>query len=162
MAPISYQNVHPVVLPQFANSRAILSENFLKTILAFEIWFFYFYQMLSKNRLSYSNILRDFISPYITNLETTESLIAKAMLGGIAWNVAVLTEAKLPINIDLNRAISDISNNFPEAWSAFDKLVARKNSHFSEHKIFMERVEVRDEESGIAVIRVESRNVNTL
>lgn len=112
--------------------------------------------------ITYSSVLQDFIKPIVTENETEETYLEKAIAGMLAWNYSLSEKYHLPGYLKMKKSIQDLRIQFPESKSILDLLIKRKAKHFSKYDHYIFKVEVRTKEDGSKTIYVESAPVDKI
>lgn len=94
-----------------------------------------------------SDVLDEFIEPYLATVNNISDYKTLLMMGTIAWNASVVPEDKL--EIVLKSMTNELLANSPvDTWedtlSIINKLVARKKKHFASIKRYVVDYTVRD------------------
>lgn len=107
-------------------------------------------------RVSYSDILLEFIAPLLTGQETEQEIWEKAKAGQMAWNFVVSDQAKIKGDDYVKAVFKQITSAYPEAKEVLDPLVIRKHQHFSQYDQYILIVETRRKTPDEIVLHVES------
>lgn len=111
---------------------------------------------MSKEFISYSSILIEFIDPLLTGQEDEIDFLNKAKLGQVAWNFSVSDANNLPYD-DLHKSILlDMTKRDPKLKETLNMLVRRKALKYSHYNQFIFRVEIRENNQGQKTLYAES------
>ena len=87
-----------------------------------------------------SEILQQFVAPYLDNVSTLRRRKSLFSLAVIAWNAAVMPESQQKTTLDtfLEQQLSNQDAETQQAITQIiDELIARKHQHFSDNKYFI-------------------------
>lgn len=106
--------------------------------------------------IKYSEILSEFIKPWLVPNETEESFLTKAQTAVVIWNYCVMHENNLAgkdqAEKDLRKAIA---GKMMEKLSVL-AMIDRKQTHFAQYSNLIATVKINTKPGGLKTLYVES------
>ena len=93
-----------------------------------------------KGAIKMSEVLQQFVEPYLDTVHNLKQCKALLSLAAIAWNAAVMPESEQKTILDtfLEQQLSSQDAETQQAITQIiDELIARKHQHFSDNKYFI-------------------------
>jgi len=116
-----------------------------------------------KNKyVSYSSVLIKFITPILDGSEDEDDFLAKAKIGMIAWNFHLSDQNKLPYDKEMKAILRKVTKANSKGKKILNRLVLRKEKHFSEYNQFLLNVELRTKPDGSITLYVDSYPVDKI
>ncbi|MEM9259990.1 MAG: hypothetical protein AAGA62_10110 [Bacteroidota bacterium] len=109
-----------------------------------------------KNRISYSDVLIEYITPLLDGTEYLEDLEAKVKFGMVAWNYHVSDQNDLPLDAEMKAILKMMTMTHQEGRKKLNEMVLRKEQHFSQYNQYIATAEVRQKPDGSVTVYVES------
>ena len=111
------------------------------------------FQMTRRNTgpLKYSDLLKEFVSPYLhecRDFKDTEKLFAG---GALAWNIAVARQSKGDKEYEEMIKVLEKELETTDITDFFKKLIDRKLEHFSHYKVLYDNVQLVENEKAFGV-----------
>ena len=119
------------------------------------------FQMTRRNTgpLKYSDLLKEFLSPYLhecRDFKDTEKLFSG---GALAWNIAVASQSKGAKEHEEMVKVLEKELKTTDITDFFRELIDRKLEHFSQHKVLYDNVQLIENEKAfglsVAVIQID-------
>ncbi|MEO6132644.1 MAG: hypothetical protein ABIQ02_12410 [Saprospiraceae bacterium] len=106
-------------------------------------------------RISYSELLTEFIDPLLDGKETESTYLDKAVIGMVAWNYHVAKSADSPFLKHVEEVYLDFRKKKINGSAIMDKLLKRKETMFRQYAQFFVRVDTRPGKDRTPVLHVE-------
>ncbi|MDI9364224.1 MAG: hypothetical protein QM541_04680 [Flavobacterium sp.] len=98
---------------------------------------------LNTSKMKYSELLKEFVHPIVSETDDISIVIAKYTFGVHAWNAAILREKSEEVYQLAKKDISLTMPHAPQIEQLFDEMVKRKQEEFSEFKKLIADFEIK-------------------
>ena len=98
---------------------------------------------LNESKIKYSELLKEFVHPIISEKDNLETIKTKYTFGAFAWNAATVREKSEEAYLKAKKELMNVLPNDPDLEQMFDEMVNRKNKEFSEFKKIIADFEIK-------------------
>ncbi len=117
---------------------------------------------MKKRYIAYSAVLIKFIEPLLNGEEDEKEFLTKARMGMVAWNFHVSDQNRLPYDDVMKAILRRMTQENSEGKRMLNKLVLRKESHFSQYDQLLLKVEIKTKPDNSTTLYVESYPVDKI
>ncbi len=110
---------------------------------------------MKQKAILYSEVIQDFLSPYLNQNNSIEYISSVLYFGCTAWNYCIFEEFGLPGLPKMRIAIADAHKLHPYLAPLFENMKERKKKKFKSYKHVISKNEVRCKPDGTYTIYVE-------
>lgn len=98
---------------------------------------------LNKNGIKYSELLKKFVHPIVSDTDDISIIKTKYIFGAHAWNSAVLREVSEDLFQKAKNEMLRMTPEIIEVEALFDEMIKRKEEEFSEYKNIIADLEIK-------------------
>ena len=99
--------------------------------------------LLNTNPVKYSNLLKDFVEPFLEKEDSISDLKTKLFFGIHVWNAAIMKEKNEEAYLKLRHDIMSVLKDIHDGEKVFDDMMKRKQEKFADYKNFIVDFEIK-------------------
>lgn len=117
---------------------------------------------MKQKAILYSEVIQDFLSPYLNKDNSAEYISSLLYFGCTAWNYCIFEEFNLAGLAEMRTAIADAHKLHPYVTPLFENMKERKKKKFKSYKHIISKNEVRCKPNGTYTVYVEHFSVDNI